>query len=158
MNANTSIVRMETNPSQDKIKKVVFSNGQSFEEAKEEQEKTVTITENKTTEIAPDTGKTLSKVTVITNVEGSDGKLFAYSTEIPDPGSLEFKNALMYSFTEITESGNYDFYQPRATTAGDYYFLIEKYTVSVTSVDSDGNITDSDDMTYDRVADKDITL
>lgn len=36
--------------------------------AKEEQEKTITITENGTTEILPDTGKALSKVTVITNV------------------------------------------------------------------------------------------
>ena len=36
--------------------------------AKEEQEKTITITENGTTEILPDTGKALSKVTVVTNV------------------------------------------------------------------------------------------
>ena len=36
--------------------------------AKEEQEKTITITENGTTEILPDTNKTLSKVTVVTNV------------------------------------------------------------------------------------------
>lgn len=36
--------------------------------AKEEQEKTITITENGTTEILPDENKTLSKVTVVTNV------------------------------------------------------------------------------------------
>ena len=36
--------------------------------AKEEQEKTITITENGTTEILPDTDKALSKVTVVTNV------------------------------------------------------------------------------------------
>ncbi len=36
--------------------------------AKEEQEKTITITENGTTEILPDTGKALSKVTVVTDV------------------------------------------------------------------------------------------
>lgn len=36
--------------------------------AKEEQEKTITITENGTTEILPDTNKALSKVTVVTNV------------------------------------------------------------------------------------------
>ena len=36
--------------------------------AKEEQEKTITITENGTTEILPDENKTLSKVTVVTNI------------------------------------------------------------------------------------------
>lgn len=36
--------------------------------AKEEQEKTITITENGTTEILPDENKALSKVTVVTNV------------------------------------------------------------------------------------------
>ena len=36
--------------------------------AKEEQEKTITITENGTVEILPDTNKALSKVTVVTNV------------------------------------------------------------------------------------------
>ena len=36
--------------------------------AKEEQEKTITITENGTTEILPDTNKALSKVTVVTDV------------------------------------------------------------------------------------------
>lgn len=36
--------------------------------AKEEQEKTITITENGTTEILPDENKTLSKVTVVTDV------------------------------------------------------------------------------------------
>ena len=36
--------------------------------AKEEQEKTITITENGTTEILPDTDKALSKVTVVTDV------------------------------------------------------------------------------------------
>lgn len=37
---------------------------------KEEQEKSVTITENGTTEITPDSGKTLSKVMITTNVTG----------------------------------------------------------------------------------------
>jgi hypothetical protein len=40
--------------------------------AKEEQEKTVTITENGTTEILPDTDKALSKVIVETNVVGNN--------------------------------------------------------------------------------------
>lgn len=38
---------------------------------KEEQEKSITITENGTTEVTPDEGKTLSKVTIETNVAGS---------------------------------------------------------------------------------------
>ena len=41
--------------------------------AKEEQEKTVDITENGTTEVLPDEGKALSKVTVNVNVESSGG-------------------------------------------------------------------------------------
>lgn len=39
--------------------------------AKEEQEKTVTITENGTTEILPDEDKALSKVTVVTDIESN---------------------------------------------------------------------------------------
>lgn len=39
--------------------------------SKEEQEKSVEITENGTTEVLPDDGKALSKVTVTTNVAGS---------------------------------------------------------------------------------------
>ncbi|MBQ2397761.1 MAG: BspA family leucine-rich repeat surface protein, partial [Bacteroidales bacterium] len=42
---------------------------------KEEQEKSVTITENGTTEVTPDEGKTLSKVTVETNVSGDSVSL-----------------------------------------------------------------------------------
>ena len=41
--------------------------------AKEEQEKTVTITANGTLEITPDSGKTLSKVTAVVNVPQSGG-------------------------------------------------------------------------------------
>ena len=40
---------------------------------KTEQEKTVSITQNGTTEVLPDEGKTLSKVTVNTNVQASGG-------------------------------------------------------------------------------------
>ena len=42
-------------------------------DSKEEQEKNVTITENGTTEVMPDSGKTLSKVTIKTNVTGGGG-------------------------------------------------------------------------------------
>lgn len=41
--------------------------------AKEEQEKTITITENGTTEILPDTDKALSKVTVVTDIKSGGG-------------------------------------------------------------------------------------
>ena len=42
--------------------------------AKPEQEKTITITENGTTEILPDENKALSKVTVVTEVSGGSGE------------------------------------------------------------------------------------
>lgn len=42
----------------------------SISTSKEEQEKTVTITENGTTDVLPDDGYALSKVTVTTNVAG----------------------------------------------------------------------------------------
>ena len=52
--------------------------------AKEEQEKTVEITENGTTEVVADEGKTLSKVTVNTNVafEGDIGKPYIDTSKI----------------------------------------------------------------------------
>lgn len=49
---------------------------------KEEQEKTVTVTENGTEEILPDEGKTLSKVTVVTDVVGGDVKEYKGSYEV----------------------------------------------------------------------------
>ena len=54
--------------------------------SKEEQEKSITITENGTTEVTPDEGKTLSKVTVETNVAGSGeiGKPYLDTSQITD--------------------------------------------------------------------------
>ena len=46
---------------------------ESIDTSKEEQEKTISITENGTTEVTPDEGKVLSKVTVNTNVASSGG-------------------------------------------------------------------------------------
>lgn len=46
---------------------------ESIDTSKEEQEKTISITENGTTEVTPDEGKVLSKVTVNTNVESGGG-------------------------------------------------------------------------------------
>jgi N-acetylneuraminic acid mutarotase len=71
--------------------------------AKEEQEKTITITENGTTEILPDENKALSKVTVVTDVSGGGASLnIAYGETAPEdtsklwikanePNSLVFK-------------------------------------------------------------------
>ena len=40
-----------------------------FTPEKPTQEKTITVTENSTTEVTPDSGKVLSKVTIITNIQ-----------------------------------------------------------------------------------------
>ena len=54
-----------------------LASGGVVEIEKEEQEKSIDITENGTTEVTPDEGKTLSKVTVNVEVEsgGTDGKV-----------------------------------------------------------------------------------
>lgn len=46
---------------------------ESIDTSKEEQEKIISITENGTTEVTPDEGKVLSKVTVNTNIESGGG-------------------------------------------------------------------------------------
>ena len=51
--------------------------------SKEEQEKSITITQNGTTEVTPDEGKTLSKVTVTANVVGGEvGKPYIDTSKI----------------------------------------------------------------------------
>ena len=56
--------------------------------AKEEQEKTITITENGTTEILPDENKALSKVTVVTDVSSGGASLnIAYGETPPEDTS-----------------------------------------------------------------------
>lgn len=54
---------------------------------KPEQEKTIEITENGTTEVTPDEGKVLSKVTVTTNVESGGG---AGGSDIPEHAVIAF--------------------------------------------------------------------
>lgn len=61
---------------------------------KEEQEKSVTITANGTTEITPDTGKTLSKATVTVDVPTS-GNLLLATVDIVD-GIIEFTLPSVY--------------------------------------------------------------
>lgn len=97
MNANISIAKLEINPSQDKIKKVVFSNGQEFTSTVVEQEKTVTITENGTVEITPSTGKdSMKKVSATVNVP-------------PDVVVQEEKNVLIDSNGLYTVNPDSDF-------------------------------------------------
>lgn len=68
--------------------------------AKEEQEKTVTITANGTVEITPDAGKTLSKATAIVNVPTSGGSDVLNSI-------LERTITGEYTNNEITMLGSY---------------------------------------------------
>lgn len=72
---------------------------------KEEQEKSVTITENGTTEITPDSGKTLSKVTITTNVTSGGG------------GESKLLQVVERTVTEITAED-----LQGATKIGDYAF------------------------------------
>ena len=75
---------------------------------KDEQEKTVSITKNGTTEVKPDNGKALSKVTVKVNVPtegGSGGSGIIDVTELPTSGIDE--NAV-YRLTESYMSANTD--------------------------------------------------
>ena len=58
------------------------------ETAKEEQEKTIDITENGTTEVTPDSGKVLSKVTVNVEVESGGGDPYAVVNSIIN-GTIE---------------------------------------------------------------------
>jgi hypothetical protein len=90
-----------------------YGTGDSTEAAKEEQEKAVTITENGTTEVTPDSGKTLSKVTVNVNVESGGagdnevliGILDGSATDVVFPNGLKTirSRACMYhaSLTSI---------------------------------------------------------
>ena len=68
--------------------------------AKEEQEKTVTITANGTVEITPDAGKTLSKATAVVNVPTSGGSDVLNSF-------LERTITGEYTNNEITTLGSY---------------------------------------------------
>ena len=78
---------------------------------KEEQEKTVTITENGTTEVTPDEGKTLSKVTVETNVAGSGeiGKPYIDTSKITSFESFCLKGRLDNALTLLDTSNGTNF-------------------------------------------------
>lgn len=68
--------------------------------AKEEQEKTVDITENGTTEVLPDEGKTLSKVTVNINVESGG------AVGDPDlPAGYRRASYIRFNNAQIVDSG-----------------------------------------------------
>lgn len=79
--------------------------------AKEEQEKTVTITANGTVEITPDAGKTLSKATAIVNVPTSGGG----DSALPSIIARSISGA--YTNSDITEVGVYAFFNCGALTS-----------------------------------------
>lgn len=92
---------------------------------KTEQEKSVTITANGTAAVLPDSGKTLSKVIIITNVSGGGGYTVYFETapissvsvtikysddssETPDDlGGKTYYNVLEITFSDTTASNDY---------------------------------------------------
>lgn len=72
----------------------------SIDTSKEEQEKTVEITENGTTEVLPDDGKVLSKVTVNVEVESGGEDLAALETKIDESGILAKTDPPVETFDE----------------------------------------------------------
>ena len=102
--------------------------GKTFDEAtvgeSEVQTKSVTITTNTSTEVKPDAGKLLSKVTVVTAVPN---KLFAFGTA----------EGVVYTLSVPTEDmASIDVYVPAVTgltkTTGSYTKEGSKVTVSAT--------------------------
>ena len=87
-------------------------NSLSFSEGKPEQEKSVVVMENGTTEVIPDSGKTLSKVTITTLVEGGDGSGDIYEernkwtnrtwTEFIDNKTTKIADYVFYSCSSLT--------------------------------------------------------
>ena len=80
--------------------------------AKEEQEKTITITENGTTEILPDTNKTLSKVTVVTDVP----------IGVSDNYAVAFNSLHSASFMNAVNLERIDFYISNPFTTHNGFF------------------------------------
>lgn len=105
----------------------------------EVQTKEVTIVSNTETEITPDTGKLLSKVTVTTAVPNAPNKLFAYGTA---EGVVFLKAIPSADATEVAV------YVPSAAglTAGTGSYTKETDTVTVSTDD------------YARYADGDFTI
>ena len=75
--------------------------------SKPEQEKTVTIKQNGTTEVTPDEGKTLSKVTVETNVlDGEVGKPYIDTSQITNFYYFAAANRFDYSTLSRLDTSN----------------------------------------------------
>lgn len=85
---------------------------------KEEQEKSIDITENGTTEVTPDKGMALSKVTVNVEVENSGGELVGIKwLEINDKGYPTIIDASCVVTT------NFLCYQYSRNTVGNYFYV-----------------------------------
>lgn len=80
---------------------IVTAKGSASDEGKLEQEKIIDITDNGITEIIPDDGKTLSKVTVNVNVEASG--------EADMAGALASRTITEFYSDNCTEIGDYSF-------------------------------------------------
>lgn len=75
-------------------------------DAKEEQTKSVTITENGTTTVTPDSGKTLSSVSITTNVSGGGSEEIH---QILVPGSIAQGSSLSFDFVSSFDDSNFQY-------------------------------------------------
>jgi len=96
--------------------------------AKEEQEKTITIIENGTTEILPDENKALSKVTVVTDVTGGGTELAieyieSTGTQYIDTGIIPTNHRLKIKFQKNDSLGSSIFGSYGTTALTDSYEL-----------------------------------
>lgn len=112
----------------------------AIQKAKPEQEKTVEIIENGTTEIFPDEGYTLSKVTANVNVKASG------ENKLPQLADKTITEVTAKDLEGVTQIGNYSFYYcvrltiatiPNSVTSiGEYAFYECNNLTSVTIPDS----------------------
>ena len=96
--------------------------------AKEEQEKTVTITENGTTEILPDENKALSKVTVVTDISGGGTEttveyIESTGTQYIDTGIVPTNHRVRMKFQKTDSLGSSIFGCYGTTALTDSYEL-----------------------------------
>lgn len=142
--------------------------------AKEEQEKSVEITENGTVEVVPDEGKTLSKVTANVNVafEGDIGKPYIDTSKITDFRYFASHNKLNDYLdmldTSKAENFSYMFYScgllevipPLDTSNGTNFYYMFSGCATLTTIPpiDTGNGTNFGNMFYNCVSLTEIPL